>query len=185
MSKRTGPQLSETAIELALIAEERLGEIAAGGERTVDDVLNELTEMTRLNLVRAHFDALQPIQRYQALLAAYGDATIRAALEGHRRIAHENAEMDISLARLRSDGRRRRMVDTSNVPPDTSLQLDLHATTDFKNFGNHDELYEGGAIPDWSLALKAANGGSYRVIESVITEGSGDPTIPLEPHQII
>jgi len=89
------------------------------------------------------------------------------------------------MVRLRHDARRRSIVDTRNILPYTTLQLDLHDIADFRDVGDYDDLSETDCVPDWRISMSAEGDGLFRILESTI-DAENETGLPhISPHTIV
>ena len=186
------PAISETALELARMAEQRLGQLAldrADVASGLDGIIEELTDRGRATLLMQLFEKMSPQEQYGTLAETFDNAELRAVLSEKHRIAAENAARDTAMERLYTDGRGNRRLELGNLLPGMVIQLNLHVVEDFAGAGDAEQLYESGVVPDWQLCLTQADGNAFRVLESQLSQfdnlAKRVPRTNLDLHDIV
>jgi hypothetical protein len=186
------PELSDTAVELAKIAEQMLGELAVGTgdvSTQIDSIVERLTEFGRVGLLKQLFQGLPIAEQYQILADTFGDEELMGALAEQRRLANENARLQTVMDRLRFDATHHQFLDTRSMISGLRMQVDLHDIEDFSGAGNYDDLMDGSFDADWLIVVNAVGNGTFRVLGNEIVNVEGQkrrkPSVRLKPHQII
>lgn len=191
-NKDIRPAVSETALELANIVEQRLGQLTLdqGDVATgLDKIVEELTDEGRTALLLQLFEKMSPEEQYGMLANTFDNAELREALDEKNRIATENATRQIAMEGLRADAQGTHRLELGNLFPGSTIQLNLHITDDFKRAGNAKQLYNGHTSPDWRLCFTQADESAFRVLESQLTQFDGHkervPQIGLDLHDVV
>lgn len=173
-SKR--PEISETALGLAQMAEQRLGELALTDgtdiNSGIDSIVEDLTLEGRKRLLQGFFGDLSPLEQLNVLAARFKDETILGALESHRRIAASEAARKAMVAEVHHDAESG-VLHLDKLVPDTRLQLDLYETADFKDKNSTNSLLNGNVSPNARLCFGIQNDGSARLTEYEINDFDG------------
>lgn len=163
------PEISGTAYELAIMAEQRLGELAVrGGDipAGIEQIINELTDTRRIKMMKEAFEALPMTERLGFLARTFDNDRLRELFAAENALAHEKAELQVVIDRLRFEAKNYYRVDLSRIPEGHSLQVNLHSMADYRAADMNIQKFQTGTfIPDMMLMLAARGNGRFRILE--------------------